>query len=216
MKKINLFAAMLVIAILLSIGVLSQLIPISNIIVKTTQITPTIALEEKDTCTTAFYDKVQDVYGNCINYHNYTRCLNSTGPNTDCSLQQDQINFQCITGEATVTKNTTECKPNDEFIISIDQGAAVLKKQIDFSDWGPCVYAQEAINGNSCLVVTCVSLYDGAHKGQFTDCNGGKSCQRFEICDDSVKTLYKNSREDFVADDPSFHLGKLVLTEAAK
>jgi len=180
------------------------------------QVTSTISVEEVKTCTTNFYNEVQDVYGNYNYYHNYSLCLNTSGPNTDCSLQQDQINFQCKTGEATVTKNTTECKPNDEFIISIDQGAAVLKKQIDFSDWGPCVYAQEAINGNSCLVVTCVSLYDGAHKGQFTDCNGGKSCQRFEICDDSVKTLYKNSREDFVADDPSFHLGKLVLTEAAK
>lgn len=216
MKKINLFAAMSIIAVLLSIGALSQLSPISSIISKATQITPTISLEKRDTCTTKFYNEVQDVYGNCIYYHNYTNCLNTTGPNTACSLQQDQKNFQCKTGEVTTTKNKTECKPNDEFIISIDQGAAVLKKQIDFSDWGPCVYSQETINSNSCLVVTCVSLYDGAHQGKFVDCNGGKSCQRFEICDNSIKTFYKNSREDFVADDPTFHLSKLALTEVAK
>ena len=62
-------------------------------------------------------------------------------------------------------------------------------------------------------MVRWVSLYDGAHKGQFTDCNGGKSCQKFEICDGSIKTFYKNSREGFVADDPSFYLNKLALKE---
>ncbi len=212
MKKINIFAVMFVIAILLSIVALSQLSPITNIVSKINQITPTISLEEKETCITSFYNEVQDLYGNCVYYHNYTRCLNTSGPNTDCSLQQDLQNFRCKTGEITVTNNKTECKPNDEFIISIDQGTAVLKKQIDFSDWGPCVYSEE----NSCLIVTCVSRYDGAHKGQFTDCKGGKSCQRFEICDNSIKTLYRNSREDFVENDPSFYLNKLALKEVAK
>jgi len=216
MKKINLFIAIFVIAILLSIGALSQSSPLSKIVSKISQITPTISLEERDTCATVFYDEVQDVIGTCIYYHNYTSCLNTTGPNTACSSKQDQIGSQCKTGQVTVPKNRTECKPNDEFIISIDQGAATLKKQIDFSDWGPCVYSQETINSNSCLVVTCVSLYDGAHQGKFIDCKGGKSCQRFELCDNSVKTLYKNSREDFVEQDDSFHLSKLALTEVAK
>lgn len=209
MKKINLAAAMSVIAILLSVTVLSQLSPTSNTITKTTQVTPTISLEEKDTCTTEFYDEVQEIYGTCIHYYNHTDCLNSSGPNTACSLNQNQINFQCKTGETTVTKNVTECKPNDEFIISIDQGAAVLKKQIDFSDWGPCVYKAQ----NSCLIVTCQSIYDGANDGKFHGCKGGTSCQRFEICDSSIKTFYKNSREDFIENDPSFHLSKLALKE---
>ena len=216
MKKINLFATMLAVAILLSMGVLSQLSPLSNIISKTTQVTPKISLEEKDTCATIFYDEAQEVYGNCIYYDNHTSCLNSSGPNTNCGFEQTQRTFTCKTGETTVAKNSTSCKPNDEFIISIDRGTAVLKKQIDFSDWGPCIYSQENIAGNSCLVVTCVSLYDGAHKGQFTDCNGGKSCQRFEICDNRIKTLYKNSREDFVTDDPTFRLNKLAVKEVAE
>lgn len=212
MKKINLFIAILVIATLLSMGVLSQLIPISSVTTKTTQVTPTISLGEKDTCTTTFYDEVQDVIGNCIYYDNHTTCLNTTGPNTDCSFEQTQKNFICEIGKTTVTKNSTECVPNDEFLISIDQGAVVLKKQIDFSDWGPCVY--EAQNG--CLIVTCQSIYDGANDGKFHGCKGGTSCQRFEICDSSIKTFYKNSREDFVADDPSFHLGKLAIKGVAE
>jgi len=216
MKKINLFIAIFVIAALLSIGVLSQLSPLSNIISRTTYVTPTISLEERDTCTTNFYDELQPVYGTCVHYYNYTSCLNSSGPNTACSLKQNIKNFQCKTREVSVTKNTTECKPNDEFVISINQGAATLKKQLDYSDWGSCIYSQENIAGNSCLVVTCVSLYDGAHNGQFTDCRGGKSCQRFEICDNSIKTLYKNSREDFVTEDPSFHLSKLALGEVSE
>jgi len=212
MKKINLFIAIFSIVALLSIGVLSQLSPISNIISKTTQVTPTISLEERDTCTTSFYDEVQDVIGICTYYHNYTSCLNTSGPNTGCSLQQDLSNFQCKTGETIIPKNKTECRPNDEFIISINQGAATLKKQIDFSDWGPCIYEAQ----NSCLIVTCQSIYDGANDGKFHGCKGGTSCQKFEICDSSIKTLYKNSREDFVEEDESFHLSKLAIAEAAK
>ena len=216
MKEIKISIVIIAIVALLSITALSQLSPLANILTKNTQVTPTISLEEKDTCTTTFYDETQDIYGNCVYYHNYTFCSNVSGPNTGCSLQQRTWDFQCKTGTSTATKNKTECKPNEDFIITINQGTATLKKQIDYSDWGPCIYSQENLNGNSCLVVTCVSLYDGAHKGQFTDCRGGKSCQRFELCDGSIKTFYKNSREDFVEDDPSFHLNKLAIKEVGQ
>ena len=210
MKKVNIIALGIVIAVLLSVGVLSQISPIISTMTKATQVTSDIWVQEKDTCTTEFFDEVQDTYGSCIYYNNYTSCLNTTGPNTGCSLNQATWNFQCKTGEVTTVKNVTECRPNDEFVIAVfDKGTAVLKKQLDFSEWGPCIYEEQ----NSCLIVTCVSLYDGAHKGQFTDCNGGKSCQKFEICDGSIKTFYKNSREGFVADDPSFYLNKLALKE---
>ena len=72
MKKIKIPIVVIVIAVLLSITALSQLSPLANIITKNTQVTPTISLEEKDTCTTTFYDETQDIYGNCIYYHNYT------------------------------------------------------------------------------------------------------------------------------------------------
>ncbi len=209
MKKINLFLLMFVMAILLSITALSQITSITG---KTSQITNTISLEEKETCTTTFYDETQYIYGICANYYNITSCLNSSGPNTGCSSQPAAVNFTCKTGEVTVKKNNTECTPNNNFIISIDKGTAVLKKKIDFSTWGPCIYNEE----NNCLVVTCVSKHDGAHKGQFTDCKGGKSCQRFEICDNSIKTFYKNSREDFAENDPSFYLNKLAVQEVSE
>jgi len=211
MKKINIFVLVVVIVVVLSVTALSQLSPITKIVSNVNQITSTISLEQKETCTTKFYDEMKNVYGDCVNYYDTTLCLNTSGPNTDCSVKQEETVYKCKTGETTVTKSITECRL-DEFIISIDQGVAVAKKSIDFSDWGPCIYEEQ----NSCLIVTCVSLYDGAHKGQFTDCNGGKSCQRFEICDDSVKTLYKNSREDFVEDDPSFHLDKLAIQEVSE
>jgi hypothetical protein len=197
---------------LLAIAVASQLAPIAKSIVKTSQITPNIALEEKDICTTEFYDETQDVYGNCVYYNNYTSCLNTSGLNTDCSPQQSTSSFKCKTGENIVTKNKTECRPDDKFVISVDDGAAVLKKQIDFSDWGPCVFSEE----NNCLIVTCQSIYDGANDGKFHSCKSGTSCQRFEICDGSTKTLYKNSRADFVENDPTFKLEKLALVEVAK
>jgi len=162
MKKINVILLAIVAAVLFSVAVFSQLAPITNIVSKINQITPTIKLEETETCKTAFYDEVQNIYNNCVYYNNYTTCLNASGPNTACSLQQNTWNFQCKTGEITLLRNTTECKPNNEFI-SINQEAAVLKKQIDYSEWGPCIYSQE----NSCLIVTCQSRYDGANDGQF-------------------------------------------------
>ena len=176
------------------------------------QVTSTISVEEVKTCTTNFYNEVQDVYGNYNYYHNYSLCLNTSGPNTDCSTQQDILNLTGKLVQVTVTKNSTECTPPNKYIVSIDKGATTEKKEIDFSDWGPCIYNAE----NNCLIVTCVSNEDGAFKGQFTDCKGGKSCQRFEICDNSIKTFYKNSRDNFVENDPSFYLGKLILTEVTK
>ena len=118
MKKINIFVVMFVIAVLLSIGVFSQLNPIINIVNKKSQITPTISLEEKETCTTKFYDEVQDVYGNCVYYHNYTDCLNTSGPNTDCSLQQDTWDFRCRIGEKVITKNKTDIRGRISLILA--------------------------------------------------------------------------------------------------
>src|SRR3989338_6870869 len=181
MKKINLFVLVLVIAVVLSLTALSQLNPITNTASKIYPITSTISLEEKYICTTSFFNDVQDVYSNCVYYYNYTSCLNSSGPNTACSLEQNQYNFKCKTGETTATSNKTECRPNNNFVISIDKGNAILKKQIDFSD-----------------------------------CKGGKSCQKFVICDNSIKTFYKNSREDFVESDPTFFLDKLAIQEVGK
>lgn len=212
MKKINVFVLMFVIAILPSITAFSQLSHNINTINKITQITPNIILEENETCTTNFYNEIRDVYDNCIYYNNYTSCLNTSGPNTACSLKQNTWNFQCKTGEVVVTRNITECKPLNKFVVSINKNSVVDKKEIDFSSWGACTHTIE----NSCLIVTCVSNDDGAFKGKFTDCKGGKSCQKFEICDDEVKTYYKNSREDFVEEDPTFYLSKLALKEVGQ
>lgn len=201
--KIKIFIALIILLIsLLALTTASQI----------SQVTNSISLEELQTCTTNFYDEIQPIYGNCINYYNYTGCLNTSGPNTDCSLQQSQINFSCRTGELIVAKNSTECKPDNKFTVTIDKGTKIEKKEIDFSDWGACINYTE----NGCLIVTCQSRYDGANDGQFHGCKGGTSCQKFEICDNKVKTFYQNSRAGFVENDPSFYLNKLPLAEVTK
>lgn len=212
MKIRKVLVAALLLVSILALTVASQINPVNNLVSKISQVTPTISLEEREQCTTSFYDEIKPLIGNCVYYNNYTGCLNTSGPNTACSLQQTQINIGCKIGETIITRNTTKCKPDNNFIISINQGTAVLKKQLDYSEWGPCIYEAK----NNCLVVTCVSLYDGAHKGKFTDCRGGKSCQRFEICDNSIRTFYKNSREDFVEYDATFYLPRLVLNEVGQ
>lgn len=212
MKKFNFVLMLVFVIVVFSLAVLSQISPITTSVTKTNQITPNIGLGETYTCAIDFYDELQDVYADCIYYHNYTFCSNISGPNTGCSLQQDSLNKKCKTGQVTVTKNNTLCKPNNEFTITINQNIAVLKKQIDFSDWGPCIYKED----NNCLIVTCVSNEDGAFQGKFTDCKGGKSCQKFEVCDNSIRAFYKNSREDFVAEDTTFYLSQLALKEVGQ
>jgi len=169
----------------------------------------TISIEELKTCNTIFYNETQPVYGTCVYYHNATSCLNATGPDTDCSVSQTQRNFRCQTGQLVTKRNSTECSPLNKFTVTISRGSITEKKEIDFSDWGACIYNKE----NDCMVVTCQSRYDGANDGQFHGCTSGTSCQKFEICENKIKVSYKNSRENFVEEDPTFHLAKLALKE---
>ncbi|MBI1935983.1 hypothetical protein HYS31_06090 [Candidatus Woesearchaeota archaeon] len=172
-----------------------------------------ISLEEKKSCITRFYDEVQPIIGNCIHYYNYTRCLNITGPNTGCSLQQAQISYSCKTGEIIIKKNSTECKPLDKFVVTANNGALIQKKEIDFSSWGTCVNNTE----NGCLAITCGTLKGGsARNGIFNGCDGGKQCQKFIFCGDGTKILYKAARNSFVSQDPTFRISPLEIKEVGE
>ena len=206
----------LILIFLLAINTSSQVSqsenPTTQSASKFTQINDRISVEEAQICTITLYNQIQNVYSPCIYYDNRTLCLNTTGPNTDCSFGQDLLNMTCYMGQITVAKNRTECKSNNDFIISINKGNTIIKKQIDSSAWGPCIYSNE----NDCLIVTCQSKYDGANDGHFHGCSGGTTCQKFRICNGEIKVFYKNSREDFVETDPTFYLPKLEIREAGK
>ena len=177
------------------------------------QVTNAISVEALQTCTTNFYDEVQNVYSSCIYYNNYTSCLNTSGPNTDCSLQQTQKNSTCKTGEFILNKNSTDCKPLNKFVVSIDKGSVIEKKEIDFSSWGVCINSTE----NGCIAITCGTLKGGsARNGVFNGCDGGKSCQKFLFCQDSINVLQKASRDNFVENDPTYHLPELALEEVGQ
>lgn len=167
-----------------------------------------ISVEELKACSTNFYDEVQAIFIGCIHYYNYTHCLNSSGPNSDCLLQQNQINSSCRTGETIVTKNSTECKSLGKFIVSFDHDSSIQKKEVDFSNWGVCVSSTE----NGCLIITCGTLKGGsARNGVFNGCDGGKACQKFLFCQDGIKILQKASRKDFVEADPTYNLPELAV-----
>jgi len=202
--KISISVVLLVLLIsLLALTVSSQI----------SQVTNAVSIEDVKTCNTIFYDELQPIYENCIYYHNYTSCLNTSGSNTDCSLKQDTRTIECKTGEITLNKNKTNCQPVTKFVISISKDTLTQKKEIDFSSWGVCINTTE----NSCLAVTCGTLAGGsARNGIFNGCDGGKSCQKFLFCQDSIKTLYKASRSDFVEYDPTFHLSILAVNEVGQ
>ena len=153
------------------------------------QVTDAITIEEKQDCTTTFYNKTENVYGYVTKTRNtYGTCFNPANQSYHLCINGTEF-YQSYEPVDTIVvlKNTTECQKSNSYLISISKDNVVAKKELDFSSFGPCIYATE----NNCLVVTCVSKYDGAHKGQFTDCTGGKSCQKFEICNDKARVLYK-------------------------
>lgn len=192
-----------IVLVLLLIGLLA--ITVASQI---SQVTDTISVEEPQTCATISFDEIQVIYETCIDFYNYTSCLNSSGPNTDCSLNQIQRNFTCKTDELVIKKNLTECNSLNKFIVSINKGAVIEKKEIDFSSWGVCINTTE----NNCLTITCGTLKGGsARNGVFNGCDGGKSCQKFLFCKDGTKVLYKDSRNDFAEYDPTFHLSPLAI-----
>lgn len=194
------------IAIIITLALISLLtISVTSQISQTT-----LSLQENKDCATTYYNKTEYVYG----YANKTR--DTYG---DCIYPSNQSHYTCVNGteqyqvyEAIgtqdVLKNKTDCI-SKSYTITITKSSSSEKKEIDFSQWGVCVYNNE----NNCLIVTCQSIYDGANDGQFHGCKGGTSCQRFEFCDNGIKVSYKNSRSEFVEVDPTFNLPKLALKE---
>ena len=192
------------------------------------QVTNVISIEEKQDCIITYYNvteyiygyvtRERTVYGNCLYYNNYTGCLNTSGPNTNCFPQQSVYNITCIiekeyyqsyeiVGNQIVLRNKTDCN-TISYIVSVNKGSVIERKEVDFSNWGVCVNSTE----NGCLAITCGTLKGGsARNGIFNGCDGGKSCQKFLFCQDSTKILQKASRDNFVENDPTYHLPELAL-----
>lgn len=168
-------------------------------------------VDEQQTCKVEFYDDQDVTWEDCSTYEDVQHCTNSSGPNTGCSTVQRLHEKNCRVTN-TVTRNRTLCTPDHVFEIEIDDGVAIARKQLDSSDFGPCGYEE----AGGCLEMTCVSYDDGAHNGEFVGCRSGMSCQKFEICDGSVKQYVRNSRDDFAESDVSFLFDRLALKEVGK
>src|SRR3989338_8483311 len=208
MKKIALVFIGMALAVLLSLGVLSQLSPLTYSETSVEQATDEISVEERQDCTMEFYTEIADVIDTCNYYHNYSVCTNASGTGTGCIAQQRIQPFSCKTGQTASLRNQTSCTSQQKIYIEVEGDESTLAKELDYSFFGPCVREVE----NECLVITCVSYYDGAHNGQFTDCLGGKSCQKTVICEDGTSVYYKNGGE-FKREDPAFFLEKMELEE---
>jgi len=181
---------------------------------KFTQATDKISVDEIQDCTITYYNATRGVYG----YVTRVRDINDT-----CFDSINQVNYTCAKGSEqyqsyeflgteVVLKNDTDCRTKS-FVISIDKGVVIDKKEVDFSSWGICINSTE----NNCVAITCGTLRGGsARNGIFNGCDGGKSCQKFLFCPDSIKVHFKASRSDFVEEDPTFRLNKLEYKEVGR
>ncbi|MBI3026722.1 hypothetical protein HYY70_01280 [Candidatus Woesearchaeota archaeon] len=171
----------------------------------------TVSLEERQDCSVSYYNVTESVYGNVTRTRNTnTTCIDPVNLTPYiCINGTESYQSYEITGNQIMLRNKTDCISRNSFSIRAQRDSVPKNYEIDFSNWGPCIHSEE----NGCVIVTCVSKYDGAHQGKFTDCKGGKSCQRFEICNYRIKVYYKNSRAEFAEDDPSFYLSQLAIRE---
>lgn len=176
---------------------------LSTILISAVVVDDNVIVNEIEDCSTEFYDEIEDVfdnvtrdrdvYGSCVYYNNYTTCLNSTGPDTDCSAEQLTYDFTCTIGtesyqsyekvsEKTVQKSKTTCNKRG-YTIDI----AGSNKKIDFAKAG--YYC--SLDGN---ILTCDSVHDGNGDGI---CKSGETCIKFEITSKGINTISK--RIDSVA-----------------
>ena len=156
-----------------------------------------VSIQANDVCKIDLYNafepvfgyvsRQRDVYGDCLFNLNYTDCLNTTGPNTDCLQKQRNLTRRCVLGtesyqsyekigERNVQKNRTICR-NAGFTIN---SAGAIKK-INFDKAG--YYCTSDIN-----IITCDSVYDGNGDGI---CDSGESCVKFEATPRGIFEVYR-------------------------
>ena len=162
-----------------------------------------VSSEEKQQCTTIYYDETEPVY----DYVTRTRdtfgvCFNpANSSNYPCVNGTENYQSYEITDYQTVTKSRSECRPKS-FEITINKGIRTEKKEIDFSGWGVCIQENEG----DCIAVLCGTLEGGsARNGIFNGCDGGKQCKKFLFCDDEVKVLVKGSQPGFVEESATWN-----------
>ena len=191
-SKLKTLLILLVLSLLSIISIISAIVLDNN-----------VTFNEITYSTTKFYDATEDVFGyvtrernvyeNCVNYHNYTLCLNTTGANTDCSQEQLIYNVTCVIGtesyqnyekvsEQVVQKSKTTCN-KEGYTIDI----AGATKKINFSKAG--YYC--SLDGN---IITCDSVHDGNGDGK---CKSGETCIKFEITSKGINKI--QNRIDSVA-----------------
>src|SRR3989344_462223 len=189
-------------------------IVLAAIFVFSQSIGTTLSVEQKQDCTTTYYNvdepvydyatRAKDTYGTCFNSENssHYRCVNGT---------EDYQVYE-RTGTQTVLRNNTDCKTTS-FVVSVDKGLVTDRKEIDFSSWGVCVQKEE----NDCIVVLCGTQRGGsAWKGEFIGCDGGKQCKKFLFCGNEVKVYEKGSGPEFLNEDPTYRLPSLNLKEVGQ
>lgn len=165
-----------------------------------------LGVEVSGDCSSVSRTSVEPVYGYVkVNETSWGLCEgfyegNESAYEYGCEKGVVEVEKYVKVGEDEVTYTKEICRD-----YSVSAGDTLYR--LDFEDWGAC--KQEKVN--SCVEITCVSKLDGAHNGRFTDCNFGKSCQKFVICENGVKTYYKNSQEGWLENDPTFKIDKLEV-----
>src|SRR3989344_2985103 len=131
-KKSLVIAAFLILA--LAITALSQ---ISNNDkfekYKVNKVNDKITLEEKQDCTTVYYNetvsvygnvtKTRDTYGTCFNEANssYYQCVNGT----------EQYPSYEVVNQIIQRKSKDDCESKNSFIVSVNRNNEVIKKEVD-------------------------------------------------------------------------------------
>jgi hypothetical protein len=193
MNKINL--SLVITLILVAVSAVAY--NINNAV----QISKDISLEEIKDCQMEYWNETIPIMGNCTESYDVKTCNEPL--NTSCSLSTKSYTYTCVTGYNTEQKSKENCK-DKSMKIGVSKMLSKEMYLLDYSDWGKCSYSPL----NDSVLVICDSRYDGNADGI---CQQGESCIVFIVDKYTTKRLFKNSRIDFVEEDPTFYQEKLDM-----
>ena len=171
-----------------------------------------INLEEKQDCVVSNYNTTEKVYGNVTRIRDtYSICYNSTSKDYyRCVNGTEAYQSYEAVGNKIVEKERNDCVTGS-YVVNIQINSRLQKKEVDFREWGACINQTEG----DCVAIICGTLKGGsARNGVFNGCDGGKACQKFLFCHDTIKVLYKDSTSDFREKEPTFRVRRLGYKES--
>lgn len=150
------------------------------------------SVQEIERCKITTVEREEPIIGTCLSNPRTETVCTDEPINDSCSEVTESYEFTCRKGMQIIEEERQDCTTTGYLINN-----AV---RLNTEEYG-CLIEESG----GTLTVICDSVFDGNGDGI---CKSGESCIQFVLDGGSVSRSFKNSRKDFVEDDPTFFLQK--------